>query len=347
MPAGANVWIHDYQLFLLPQLLAGRVPGVKVGLSIHTPFDLGAVSRLPEAAALAAGMSGAGCIGTQTAGDGVALRSFLASSAETLSPRVFTSPVSIDPASIRDLLDDRVTRTLHERERALLGERTLIVTVDRLDYTKGIMERMRAYDAAFARGWLDPDEVRIVQITQPSRVDVAEYRSMRVAVERLAHELHARWPRRDGSSPLEAIIESQDRRRIVSLLASADVCLVTPHRDGMNLVAKEFSILNEAHGGALVITRGAGAAIELGEGSIVIDEASPLVIADGLRTALALAPEVRRRLAAARAAAVTAWTAADWADSFVDQLSRPDDEHPAPRHAAGELPVDPELSSTT
>ena len=124
-----------------------------------------------------------------------------------------------------------------------------------------------------------------MQITQPSRVEVAAYREMRVEVERLAHELHVRWPRRDGSSPIEAIIKSQDRRRVAALLASADVCLVTPHRDGMNLVAKEFSTLNELRGGAPVISKGAGAAIELGAHSVTIDEASPLAIAGGLRDA--------------------------------------------------------------
>jgi trehalose 6-phosphate synthase/phosphatase len=320
---GSRVWVHDYQLLLLPELLRRRVPGVHIGLSLHTPFDLTAMGDLPAAGALAGGMSAARCIGTQTDGDRRAVREFLVGNASPAVPlpALFTSPVSIDTASTRALLDDPRTQLLGERERSSTDGRRLVVSVDRLDYTKGIIERMRGYDEAFRRGWLVPDEVRLVQVTQPTRVRLPEYRSLRIEVERLAHAVNARWRRSDGSFPLETMIESLDRRHVAAFLAAADVCLVTPRRDGMNLVAKEFAVLNEGRNGALVLTAGAGAAAELAHGAIVLDTLSPLSVASAIRDGLTMGQGERARRGAVLADAVGSWTALAWANAFLDQLT--------------------------
>ena len=297
--AEALVWVHDYQLMLLPAMLRELDPGRKVGVSIHTPFDRTALETLPAAEEIAAGLSAARCVGTQTDADRAAVEAFLRSARPVPAngPKVFTSPVSIDPATIRSLLDDPVTVALCERERLATAGRTLIVSIDRLDYTKGVLERMHAYDVAFRKGWITPDEVRIVQVTQPTRSALSAYRELRISTERLAHEFTTRWVRSDGSTPFESVIETIDRRRVAALLSLADVCMVTPLRDGMNLVAKEFSILNEARGGVLVLSRGAGAAHSLAAGSVMVDDVRAAAIATALHHATKVSPRERTRLA--------------------------------------------------
>jgi trehalose-6-phosphate synthase len=233
---------------------------------------------------------------------------------------VRTSPVSVSPSDLDAVLRHPVTASLVQRERRATAVRTLVVGVDRIDYTKGVVERLWAYDVAFSRGWLHPDRTRIVQIAQPTRRTLDEYKILRVETERVAHELASRWRRSDGSSPVEVVIDTVDRRRVLALLSLADVCTITPIRDGMNLVAKEFSILNERHGGVLVMTRGAGAADALGDGAVVVEEVTPAAIAAGLERAVTLPDETRRQWAARRAAAVRAWTASDWADDFLGAL---------------------------
>jgi trehalose-6-phosphate synthase len=316
------VWVHDYQLMLLPALLRDIDPNLAVGVSIHTPFDLVGLQALPAADEFAAGLAGARCIGTQTDADREAVEAFVgtAGPGAPTGAQVFTSPVSIDPATIRSLLDGPIAVALAERERKATAARTLILSLDRLDYTKGILERMQAYDLAFRKGWITPDEVRIVQVTQPTRSALADYRELRIKTERLAHDLTTRWVRSDGSSPFELIIESIDRRRVAALLSLADVCVVTPPRDGMNLVAKEFSILNEAHGGVLVLSRGAGASQTLGPGSIMVDEVEPASIAKALHRAMQVPSWDRMKLARKRADAIRAWTSVDWAEAFVARL---------------------------
>ncbi|MET0910792.1 MAG: trehalose-6-phosphate synthase [Ilumatobacteraceae bacterium] len=322
LPADSLVWVHDHQLMLLPALLRDVDPQRRVGVSIHTPFDLAGVEALPAAEDLATGLAAANCIGAQTDADRDAVAAFIRSAAaeEPTGAQVFTSPTSIDAPSMRALLDDPITIALAERERRATAGRTLILTVDRLDYTKGILERMQAYDLAFRKGWITPDEVRIVQVTRPTRSALPDYRELRIATERLAHELTTRWVRADGSSPFESIIESIDRRRVAALLSLADVFLVTPARDGMNLVAKEFSILNEPHGGSLVLSRGAGASHALATGSIIVDDVQPASIAMALHRATQVPPWDRMRLARKRADAVRAWTSVDWAEAFVERL---------------------------
>jgi trehalose 6-phosphate synthase len=313
--AGSLVWVHDYQLFLVPGLLRSRGSAVRIGLSVHTPFDL---SGLDDIAAEAIGESLRACdvVGVQTGADLHALREFVATDSVG-----FVSPVSIDVGLVEAIAGETATRALGARELARAHGRTLIVGVDRLDYTKAVVERLSGYDEAFARGILRPDDVQIVQVAQPTRTTIPEYRDLRLYAERLAHSLNARWARSDGTSPVELRTESLDRRHVMGLLAVADVCMVVPHRDGMNLVAKEFSIVNEASGGVLVLGRGAGAHDELGSASVSVEAATPGAIAASLREALSLQAQRRRAMAADRASAVRRWDASRWSDDFLGRLA--------------------------
>lgn len=323
----ASIWVHDYQLLLVPAILAAQRPDLVVGLSLHTPIDE-ALGRLPARDAITDAISAAAVIGVQTERDRRTLLDLLpedgvstASTRVLARPDVVTSPVSIDADAVLSVLHDPSTAAVAQRVRDRLHGRRLIVGIDRLDYTKGVAERLHAIDLAFRQGRLDPDRVDIVQVAQPTRRGVPGYADYGVEVERLAHEVASRWSRADGSPPLRLISEDVDRRTVAALLSEADIALVTPRRDGMNLVAKEFSVYNERHGGVLVLSEQAGAAWELGDHSVLVDGSSPESIADGIGEAMDLDVDRRWEMAARRAAAVRRWTVHDWASSFLRSLA--------------------------
>jgi trehalose-6-phosphate synthase len=323
---GDRIWVHDYHLLLLPGLLAERRPDLRVGLSLHTAIDRAGVEHLPIGPDLARALRRCAMIGVQTTADAASLRGLLddhggaAGIAGAPTPHIVTSPVSIDPSAIEALLDEPATTSLRERWRRHAAGRRLLVGVDRLDYTKGIVPRLRAYDQAFAHGWLDPAETLVVQIAQPSRTELGVYRALHTEAERLAHDLRCRWRGADGAPAIELVVAGLDRREVIALFAEADVGVVTPARDGMNLVSKEFSIANEPRGGVLVLSRSAGAAEELGRDSVLVDGDQAASVAAGLRRAARLDPETRRAMARRRAARVRSWSAANWSSAYLAHL---------------------------
>ncbi len=314
--SGDLVWIHDHQLLLVAEFLAVERPDLTVGLSIHTPFDANTIAALPVADALARALEVPALIGVQTVGDHAELARFC----RTRRNDTVVSPVSIDPASLTALSRERATQVLVERLRARVASRRLIVGVDRIDSTKAIPQRIEAIDRAFRSGIIHPDEVEIVQIAQPSRTSLTVSRELRLQIERRAHDVASNWLRSDGTAALRVSTEGCDRRQVAALLTAADMALVTPRRDGMNLVAKEFSILNEPRSGALVLARGAGAADDLGAGSVLVDGDDPASVVDGIAQAFALDVATRREMARRRADTVRSWTSEHWAADFERRL---------------------------
>jgi trehalose 6-phosphate synthase len=324
---GELVWVHDYQLLLVPQMLAAMRPDLTVGLSIHTPVDAAGLGELPIADELVAALAHPSLIGVQTETDRSALVEFCAARRDVEvdgdvdgDVDVVVSPVSIDPEELSALAHERATTTLVERLRARLGARRLIVGIDRIDHTKGLLQRIDGIDRAFRQGSVGPDDVEIVQIAQPSRTALATSRELRLDIERRAHEVASHWLRSDGTPALRVITEGRDRRQVAALLAAADIALVTPVRDGMNLVAKEFAIHNEPRAGVLVLSRGAGAAHELGDAAVLVDGGDAASVADGLARAIALDAATRRDMARRRAHAVRSWTSEHWASDFERRL---------------------------
>jgi trehalose-6-phosphate synthase len=313
---GDLVWIHDYHLLLVAGLLAEARPDLVVGLSLHTPFDAVALAELPVASALADALQAPTLVGVQTRADLEQISDFCARRPGS----TVVSPVSIDPVELTALGRERATHTLTERIRTRLHGRSLLVGIDRIDHTKAILQRLDAIDRAFRHGCLRPDDVEIIQIAQPSRMGLSAYRHLRLGIERRGHDVASNWLRSDGTPALRLVTEGRDRRQVAALLAAADVALVTPMRDGMNLVAKEFSILNEARGGVLVLSEGAGAAAELGAASVLVDGADPTSVAAGIARAATLDEPTRRDMARRRADATRAWTSEHWAADFERRL---------------------------
>ncbi len=336
---GAVVWIQDYQLQLVPAALRELRPDLKIGFFLHIPFPPTELfMQLPWRSQIVRGLLGADLVGFHTPG---AARNFrwlaghLAGgnvSRARAHPRqageihygerivrVGTFPISIDSAAL-----DRMARGDAVRKRAVevrheLGDpRRVILGVDRLDYTKGIDVRLRAFEELLVERRIDAEDTVFVQLATPSRERVEHYKQMRADIERAVGRINGEFAR-VGHPAVHYLHQSLPREELVSLFLAADVMLVTPLRDGMNLVAKEYVASRPDLGGALVLSEFAGAALELTSAFLV----NPHDI-DGVKNALLEALNVsvdegRRRMRALRRQ-VLSHDVDRWARSFLDAL---------------------------
>jgi trehalose 6-phosphate synthase/phosphatase len=302
---GDRVWIHDYHLMLVPRLLRERCPDALIGYFLHTPFPvLESLQRLPHRAALLDGLLGADMLGFHTPGDA---SRFLESVQSTIGRnanahevqdgdrgvRVQACPISIDFAA----MDTRAgAGTVAANAEALRGRGgALMVGVDRLDYTKGIPERLRAFAELLTRQPEYRGKVRFFQLAVPSREEIPAYRALRAEVESLVASINARFGDREWT-PVEYKYGTVDAETLAMLYRAADVMVVTPLRDGMNLVAKEFVASRPDDDGVLVLSEQAGASAEL-RAALLVDPKDVEGLADVYARALTMsAPERRVRM---------------------------------------------------
>ena len=245
---GATVWIHDYQLQLVPALVRERRPDVRIGWFNHIPFPpVELFAQLPWREQILHGLLGADFLGFQRAPD-----------AENFV-RAAAVPISIDTAGLDALARTPSVRQRAREIRASLGNpRKVLLGVDRLDYTKGIRHRLKAYEELLRDDIIRPPDVVLVQVATPSRERVAAYRDLRTEVERTVGRINGEFAA-IGSSAVEYLHHSYDREEMAALYLAADVMLVTPLRDGMNLVAKEYVACRYDEDGALVLSEFTGA----------------------------------------------------------------------------------------
>ncbi len=331
---GDSIWIHDYHLMLLPSMLRDRLPGARIGFFLHTPFP-SAASRdsLSDLPYLAKGILGADVIGFQTRHD---VRHFANAVGGTLQGtgeagcvrnsdgrivRAITCPIGIDYAWFAE----RSRRAPVVKQTSVLRARSpgpLFVGVDRLDYTKGISQRLLAFERLldFEPGLRH--RARFVQVAVPTREGVHGYQETRQRIEEIVARINgthgtAAW------APVDYIHDGVDANTLVALYRAADVMVVTPKRDGMNLVAKEFVASRTDGRGALVLSRAAGAAEEL-RAAILVDADDVASIMNGYRRALGMSDsETRTRMRKLRGI-VQRRTVCTWASRFLDALGAVD-----------------------
>ncbi len=278
---GALRWVHDYQLMLLPELLRRREHGgAPIGFFMHVPFPPPELfSRLPWREQVLDGLLGANVISFHTESYRVNfLRSCQRISLELTvegdtilrrgrSIRTTVHPISIDAEELaRQARTHGVERRLRTLRSQFRGRRVLL-GVDRLDYTKGILERLRAIELLLERAPELRRTVAFVQLAVPSRGEVREYRELRQAVEELVGHINGRFTEPGQDVPVHYLYRNVPQEQLLAYYRLADVCLVTPLADGMNLVAKEFVTAQAAveGTGVLVLSEFAGAAAELTE----------------------------------------------------------------------------------
>jgi trehalose 6-phosphate synthase len=330
---GATVWVHDYQLQLVPQMLRALRPDLRIGFYLHIPFPPAELfQQLPWRRQILEGLLGADLVGFQLAG---AAQNFirlvrqrvghkthrdLVYLPEGRTVRASAFPISIDAAGFEELArSEEISARATEIREQLGSPRKIFLGIDRLDYTKGIYARLRAFSELIAEGELDVEDAVFVQVATPSREQVEHYRILRDEIDRLVGRINGDLGR-IGRPAISYMHSSFPREEMAALYRAADVMVVTPYRDGMNLVAKEYVACRFHNDGALVLSEFAGAAEELRQAWLV----NPYDI-NGMKSALLEAfradgREVTRRMKAMRKT-VSQNDVAAWADSFLAELT--------------------------
>ncbi|ADB77540.1 trehalose-6-phosphate synthase [Geodermatophilus obscurus DSM 43160] len=328
---GAIVWVHDYQLQLVPAMLRQQRPDLTIGFFLHIPFPpFELFTQLPWRSAIVEGLLGADLVGFQRPAaaanfvhlarrlhDLPARGSTIEYDGRTVTARSF--PISIDVKAFEELASrpDVVKRA--EEIRAELGNpRKIILGVDRLDYTKGIAVRLNAFQELLEDGVVEVPDTVMVQVATPSRERVEHYVHMRETIEQQVGHINGVFGTLGGPA-VHYINQSVPREELAALYRAADVMLVTPYRDGMNLVAKEYVAARSDLGGTLVLSEFAGAAAELKQAFLV----NPHDIA-GVKNQLLRALRIEPAEAARRMRAMRRHLARNdlehWANSFFDAL---------------------------
>ena len=326
------IWVHDYHLFLLPQMLRQRFPDARIGFFLHTPFPPSELFRvMPCREDLLRGLLGADVVGFQTFNN---LQNFLYSvyrvlgisgdmnalSYEGRPVSCAVHPISVDPSQFLKSLDsDDDTKEELRRLNEAMEDRKVILGMDRLDYSKGIPGRLRAYQRLLGAHPEWREAVTLVQVAVPSREQVTAYQDLRRQVDELVGEINGTYGTTTWT-PVQYVHRNLPFSEICALLRRADIALITPLRDGMNLVAKEYAVCQKDRAGALILSEFAGASSELGE-AFFVNPYDTEGVAARLHEVLSSSEEALADRMGALHRRVCGHTVHAWAEKFLSQLS--------------------------
>jgi trehalose 6-phosphate synthase len=362
---GATIWVNDYQLQLVPQMLREQRSDLRIGVFIHIPFPGYEIfAQLPWRRQIVAGLLGADLIGFQRDSDATNFRracrraagsvtsgSLVRVPAEQQAPadqtatgraagprearrlpasrqvRTATFPISIDSAGFAEIASRAEVKERASGFRQALGEPDVVLLgIDRLDYTKGILHRLTAYGELLAEGRFESLRTALVLVASPSRERVEQYRLLREEVEGAVSRINGEHAEL-GSPPIHYLHQTYLAEEMAAMYLAADVMLVTSLRDGMNLVAKEYVACRDDDTGALVLSEFTGAADEL-SGAFLVNPHDIEGMKDAIVRAATVPPaEARRRMRAMRRR-VRDFDVSHWAASFLGALQRSSERSP-------------------
>ncbi len=326
------VWVHDYQLLLLPDLIKEAFPDVRIGFFLHIPFPSYELFRLlPWRHEILTGMLGADLIGFHTYDYA---RHFLSSVRRItgfehsmakimrhhrlIKVDVFPMGIDYDKYARAPQLPEVQSNIARMREE--LGGQRLILSVDRLDYSKGIIQRLRGF-LRFLETYPDYHEnVSMVMIVAPSRTQVPQYGELKREIDELVGEINGTYGT-IGWTPVVYFYRAFPFEELTALYYLAEILLVTPIRDGMNLIAKEYIAANTEKNGVVVLSETAGAARELGE-TIMVNSSNIDQIGDSIHAALTLPADERRRRNERMHDRLSRYNVMQWAHDFMDKLTQ-------------------------
>jgi len=332
---GRLVWVHDYQLLLLPSLLRAERPDDRIGFFLHIPFPQAAkFTKLPEAKELMTGVLGADLLGFHT-------KSYVHNFLDTASSldigivtqnevvigerpvRIADFPMGIDYAKYSGAIKTIEVRRELIKLRAKYRRRKLILTVDRLDPSKGLVERAEAYRTFLRQNPELHGKVIMVMVTVPSRTDIPEYQELKVRLEKVVRETNKEFGT-IGWKPIDYMFRSLPFERLSALYRQADVAFIVPRRDGMNLVAKEYLASQVQRHGVLILSQTAGAAQELKD-AVMVDPVKPDSLVRGLEKAISMGrrTESWRKRATKMQRRIQTATVHAWAGDFMNSLYTP------------------------
>lgn len=331
-PSGAAVWVHDYQLQLVPAMLRRVRPDLRIGFFLHVPFPASPeFATLPWKESILDGLLGADLIGFQTP---ASAEHFLAEACRWLPARrsgmdlllqapagprrvrVGVFPVGPDAGRFAQLAATPALQAAAARIRADFGSpQQILLGVDRLDYTKGIDIRIRAVADLLLSDEFAGRDIQYIQVAVPSRSELVAYRQLRVTVDEALRVANATLAAR-GLRPIHYVNEVLPTEQVAALYVAADVMLVTSLADGMNLVSKEFVACRNRVDGRLVLSSAAGAATQLPDAWLV-DPRDAADLRRGIGAAMRAGPENARKRMERLREAVFAADARQWAQSFL------------------------------
>jgi len=330
---GDTIWIHDYHLMLLPSLIRKSLPRSSVGFFLHIPFPSSEIFRtLPWRREILEGLLGADLIGFHTY---EYARHFLSSVLRLLGlehdfgtvyidhrmVKVENFPMGIDFRHMEGLLTSPSTQKEIQdwKHKAAAGEKKIILSVDRLDYTKGIPQRLQGFETFMERHPQWHNRFVYIMLCVPSRTRVKRYSQLREEVDRLVGRINGRFGHVDWM-PIHYMYRSLPFEKLMPLYAVADVALVTPLRDGMNLVAKEFVASRVNQKGVLVLSETAGAASELAEATQV-NVNSREQIAGAIHQALEMDEREQEKRISIMRKRLAEFDISRWTVSFLERIS--------------------------
>jgi alpha,alpha-trehalose-phosphate synthase [UDP-forming] len=340
-PFGGTVWLHDYHLLLVPRMIRRRRPDLRIGSFLHIPFPNAQLfSTLPWRKELLHGMFGADLVGMQLSED---VDNFLAAAERCTdvavrdrsivmrgrSVSVGEFPISID-FEHWDALGASVADSATSM-RQQLSAAVVLLGVDRLDYTKGIVQRVEAFGELLDDHRLDPARCVFVQVAVPSRSDLPAYRDERDDVEAAISRVNARHPRGDGLPVVRYLHVGLDEAELATWYRTVDILVVTSLADGMNLVAKEFVAARGDGRAAVVLSEFAGSSHDLADGAVIVNPYDIEAIKQGIMEAVGLSDQVMAARMDAMRAVVRRHDVRGWAEEFLQRL---DEVRPHERRSA-------------
>lgn len=331
-----TVWVHDYQLQLVPEMVRALRPDVTIGYFHHIPFPMhGLYAQLPWRDQVLRGLLGADVVGFQRAQDATyflaAVRRRLKYDVKATTvaipgqngPRTVIAkafPISIDTSPYLELAAKPEVKARAVEIRESLGNpRTILLGVDRLDYTKGISHRIKAYGELLAEGRLKVEDVTLIQVASPSRERVDAYVHLRDEIELAVSRINGDTDTM-GHSAIRYLHQGYPREEMVALYLAADVMLVTALRDGMNLVAKEYVVTRADNRGALVLSEFTGAADELRR-AVRVNPHDIEDLKDAIMAAVEMEPAEQSKRMRSLRRRVLEHDVIAWSSSFLDALA--------------------------
>ncbi|OAQ66411.1 alpha,alpha-trehalose-phosphate synthase 1 [Pochonia chlamydosporia 170] len=342
---GDLIWVHDYHLMLLPQMLREEIAKtgkkVKIGFFLHTPFPSSEIYRiLPVREPLLRGLLDCDLIGFHTYDYA---RHFLSSCSRILGTHTTPNgvdwngrfvtigafPIGIDPEKfVEGLKKPSVQERIATLNRKFEGVK-LIVGVDRLDYIKGVPQKLHALEVFLTEHpeWIG--KIVLVQVAVPSRQDVEEYQNLRAVVNELVGRINGKFGTIEFM-PIHFLHQSVSFDELTALYAVSDVCLVSSTRDGMNLVSYEYIATQQERHGVMILSEFTGAAQSL-NGSLIVNPWNTEELANAIHDAVTMSPEQRAANYKKLERYVFKYTSAWWGTSFVSEMTRLDSNNVQPK----------------
>lgn len=328
-----TIWVHDYQLLMTPEMIRIKRAKAKIGFFLHIPFPSQEyLFKTPHAHRLLKGLLGADVIGTHTpsyaqnfldccTAKGIGRVGSDKVSLQTRVVRVTDFPISINYDAFSEMTQTaEVAKEYRKLKRKYHGQKVILMS-DRMDPTKGLVERLTAYQTLLRQHQELRGKVVMAMIAMPSRGEIEVYKNLREKIEALVIDINTEFGTKDWQ-PIDARFDSFPFAQYAALYRRADVAFIAPIRDGMNLVAKEFLASADKHDGVLVLSETAGAAEELKD-AVLVNPKRPKTLVDGLQKALTMPRSELRRRTANMQRHIQHFNVDRWVDSFITTLEHP------------------------